>query len=62
MHSAIQVCKGSRIVTALVLKFAGAQWDAVGCDCFIDFFPNAKHFSETSAFAEILGEAARSHT
>jgi len=38
VHSAIQeVRKRSRIVTALVLKFAGAEWDAVGCDHFIDF-------------------------
>jgi len=37
-------------------------WGALGRNCSIDFFPNAKHLSavEKSAFADILGEAAQS--
>ena len=59
VHSDIQeVCGSRRIVTALVLKFARVRWGTIG------FLPNAKHLSaiEKSAFTDILGEAAWSHT
>jgi len=56
-----EVCRCSRLLTARVLKFARAHWGSV---CSIDFLPHAKHLSgvEKSAFADILGEAAWSHT
>ena len=49
-----EVCGSSRLLTALVLKFAGARWGAV----------DDKHLSrvEKSAFADILGKAAWSPT
>ena len=61
VHRDIQeVCGSSRILTALMLKFAGA----LGRSCSIDFLPDAKHLSgvEKSAFADILGKAAWSCT
>ena len=63
VYSDIQaVCRSSRIVTALVLKFTIMQWGslvprpsvteglgtrlAVGCNCSVDFLPNAEHLNE----------------
>jgi len=39
-------------------------WGTLGCNCSIDFLPDAQHLSmvEKSAVADILGEAAWSHT
>ena len=65
VHRDIQeVCRSSRILTALVLKFAGARWGALGRSCFIHFLPDAKHSSgvEKSTFADIVGKAAWSCT
>ena len=65
VHRDIQeVCGSSRLLTALVLKFARARWGVLGRSCSIDFLPDAKHLSrvEKSAFADILGKAAWSPT
>ena len=53
----VEICGSSRIVAALVLKFTG-------CNCSINFLPDAKHLSvvDKSALADILSEAARPHT
>ena len=62
VHRDIQeVCGSSRLLTTLVVKFAGG---ALGRSCSIDFLPDAKHLSrvEESAFADILGKAALSPT
>ena len=50
------MCQTTAVVTALVLKFSGAQWG-------IDFLPDDKHLSafDKSAFADILSESALSH-
>jgi len=55
-----QVCRSSRILTALVEVCRGE----LGRSCSIDSLPDAKHLSgvEKSAFADILGEAAWSRT
>ena len=53
LHCDIQEVRGSsRIVTALVLKFAGVHWGAAALFKYLS----------VAAFADILGEAAWSHT
>ena len=60
VHSSIQeVCGSSRIVTALVLKLASAQWGATAL--WTSYLMLNTGVVENSAFADILSEAAWSH-
>ena len=60
VHNDIQeVCRSSSLVTALASTAIG--W---GFNCSMEFLPDAEHMNmvDKSAFADVLGEAAWSHT